>query len=59
VSQPKLLNLADRGRIANGNRADLVLMNVITISETIGSYDITAMCRNGHHVTRKPADQHR
>jgi imidazolonepropionase-like amidohydrolase len=55
----KLLNLTDRGRIATGNRADLVLMNSPTISETIGSYDTTAIWRNGHHVARKPADQHR
>jgi imidazolonepropionase-like amidohydrolase len=54
-----LLALADRGRIAPGQRADLVLMNVTSIDKVAGSYDISAIWRNGHFVERKPATKDR
>lgn len=54
-----LLGLADRGRIDSGKRADLILMNVTSIDEVVGSYDITAIWRNGHFVDRKPVARDR
>ncbi|MFC7622091.1 amidohydrolase family protein [Microlunatus sp. GCM10028923] len=52
-----LLGLTDRGRIGPGKRADLILMNVTSIKEVIGSYDIAAIWRNGHFVDRQPVDR--
>ncbi|NDL57277.1 amidohydrolase family protein [Phytoactinopolyspora sp. XMNu-373] len=50
-----LLGLTDRGRIAPGLRADLVLMNATSVDDVIGTYDITAIWKNGYSVDREPA----
>jgi imidazolonepropionase-like amidohydrolase len=49
-----LLGLTDRGRIAPGLRADLVLMNATSVDDVVGTYDITAIWKNGYSVDREP-----
>lgn len=47
--------LDERGRIAEGKRGDLVLLEATASADVIGTYEVAAVWKNGHAVDLEPA----
>jgi imidazolonepropionase-like amidohydrolase len=49
-----VFNLAERGRIAGGYRADLLLVHGDPLADIAATRDIAVVWKNGHIIDRAP-----